>query len=220
MPGRPVKPGLTRGTGPGLTRCPAGPSGSASTVVDMAVDRESEILSEYEALLQAATLKLEQARREHESLTQVVSALRRRLGKDGQSLPTGVLPTYKGRVTLSSFLRALMADGQRRTLDQIAAIVERDERFRDQPPSRNTLSNRMHELANSGELIRIQRGVYELAGSSGNARGGSTEIVEAGLHAGDRGVTVLRGERDVDRGLGTDGADEVVDTKQHMARVG
>jgi hypothetical protein len=115
-----------------------------------------------------------------------------------------------------------MADGQRRTLDEVAQIVEQDERFYDQPPSRNTISNRMHDLAAAGELRRVERGVYELGVTNAAvgraalaATAGTAELDQAG---GTGEIRALRADRDVDRDLGADRPDEVIDSQQRVTR--
>lgn len=59
------------------------------------------------------------------------------------------------------FLRALMADGHRRTVDEIIDASRAE--FGDELPKRISFTNRLNELVHSGYLHRVRRGVYELA---------------------------------------------------------
>ena len=146
----------------------------------MLKEQETAILAQYEAMLVAARCRSNEAQREIESLERIVVSMRERLDSLGPrarsssglaSSDENPLPTYRGRATLPGFLKRLMADGRRRTLDQIAQAVEADANFVDRRPNRNTLSNRMHELMRSGYVQRVERGIYELAANAANENG-------------------------------------------------
>ncbi len=81
----------------------------------------------------------------------------------------GEISTPRKRLGLAKFLRNLMADGQRRHLTDVLAVLEATEPFASNMPTRNSVSNRLFDLEKSGYLRRIERGTYQLASTSDTA---------------------------------------------------
>lgn len=72
---------------------------------------------------------------------------------------------------LKEKLREIMGDGVRRDVGTAMEEVLADPRFQDPPPARNTISNRLYDLAQEGYLRRVKKGVYELASDEAEKNG-------------------------------------------------
>ncbi|MDA0169185.1 hypothetical protein OJ998_08825 [Solirubrobacter taibaiensis] len=70
------------------------------------------------------------------------------------------LRTYRGRVTLTSFLRVFAVGDEPVAPDTIVARVAEAPPFRNTPPARNTILTRLNELANAGKLTKLEDGRY------------------------------------------------------------
>jgi hypothetical protein len=140
----------------------------------IARDREAEILREYEALLDEAMSRFESARLDLDTLTPIVTGLRRRVGAtppQTSALPANLtiidsalnsLPDGRGR--LPAALKLVMADGKARNVASVVAeLLAREIYEENDLPSRNSISNRLNDLADQGYLTRVDRGVFQLA---------------------------------------------------------
>lgn len=158
-------------------------------------DREQQILSEYEAMLQSAEERLGAAEAEVEDLRPVVALLNRRLSrsvsattesskaarsvgdappevdKPEDSPPPDPRPTYRGRPTIPSVVLDILTDGEPHTLDDLHAQLQAHDAFDNGKPSRPSLINRLGDLAGRGDIIKVARGVYKLAQEEGDKNG-------------------------------------------------
>lgn len=151
------------------------------------LERERERLREYRAALAATESELAKLTKEAEGLRQIVSGFERIVGPEladhgaterhaqpTPHVPTGriqtLTPPPRKRLGLAAFLRKLMADGQRRHLDDILKVLSVTEPFASNMPGRNSVSNRLFDLDKKGYLHRVARGTYQLASSNGSAQ--------------------------------------------------
>ena len=149
-------------------------------------ERERQILREYEAVLdeaQSVAVDAEAAfvlaQREVDEVRAIVDRLRVRVGDDPTPESQGTQPAatprkrprrHRGRVSLPQFLETLMADGKRRTVDEIEAAIHAAPEFADSPPNRNTLNTRLGELARRGTLTKHpDRSYQNLVPAGGDA---------------------------------------------------
>jgi hypothetical protein len=68
-----------------------------------------------------------------------------------------------GRRTLMTFLRELMSDGKTRDVNTMWLELTKQADFVGDLPPRQSLSNRLYDLAAEGFLQRVSRGIYRLA---------------------------------------------------------
>lgn len=141
-------------------------------------DRELAILRDYESVLA-------DAEREIADLRTVINVVRARLkvtsgrlsepaANDGASRTT-----YRGRPNIPSVLKEILADGKTRSTEDIYRLVREHPAFRDRPPSRGSVQNRLGDLAYANELERPETGHYRLPTRNGNdTRGNSPRRAE------------------------------------------
>jgi multidrug resistance efflux pump len=138
----------------------------------MELARETQNLREYRVELEAAEARLREAEADVFSLNQIVAGLEARIARlkneadtpaeSGEpEPPSGAAPQpRRKRRGLKKVLRAMMADGETRTVDEVLAALAEHESFRDDLPHRNSLVNRLWELVSEGYLESIDKGVY------------------------------------------------------------
>ncbi len=138
------------------------------------------VLSDRQRAVEDAQRALDQAQSEVDDVSEIVARLRRRVGEEPERLagtaplasgdppndsqaemPPRNGPThYRGRVSLPHFLKTLMNDGRRRTVDEIIAAVQAAPEFADSVPTRNTLNTRLSELAKAGVFQKLPNRSY------------------------------------------------------------
>lgn len=120
------------------------------------VDREREILGQYESVL---------ADLEHEvtEVRAIVNMLRRRLGVEPSAGVSSGRATYGGRPSLPVVILDVLVGGPLPFTD-ILKKVSRHPAYQDRnPPSRGSLQNRLSGMAERGDIQRIDKGVYALS---------------------------------------------------------
>lgn len=159
----------------------------------MDADRERELLSAYEREYAEAVERSNEARAEVLSLFKVVDALRHRVESNpavklakitpepldpdrlthAQLQPDNVMVSVRrGRPTLPSLILEVLSDGEARPVGQIIDEMLQRKSMADQdPPTRNSITNRLNEMAARGELEKVERGVYRLAPKAGEENG-------------------------------------------------
>lgn len=64
-------------------------------------------------------------------------------------------------------VKEIMADGVERTFDEVMELVEQHPKFKDHPPARSSVSNRLGEFAGDGYLTRPTPNTFKLASPNG-----------------------------------------------------
>jgi hypothetical protein len=120
---------------------------------------EKVLLETYENLLEASRRRLAEAKREHDSITSLVNALRRRV-YGVPEVTAGTNSAYRGKQTYISMVEDLMSDGEPRSLKQ-AAEAMRGRGVGGSDISKETVRQSLMRLVDLGNLEKIERGVYQ-----------------------------------------------------------
>jgi hypothetical protein len=126
-------------------------------------DREQQILREYESVLEASE-------RDVFELRNVIDLLRKRLGVSDAPRSASGRTTYGGRPNIPTVLNEILSDGKAQHIDAIYRAVTEHSAFREKPPSRGSVANRLAQMAAAGELERPEAGSYMLAVGARAAR--------------------------------------------------
>jgi sirohydrochlorin ferrochelatase len=120
---------------------------------------EKAWLEAYEGFLEASRRRLAEVKREHDSITSVVNALRRRV-YGAPEITAGTNITYRGKQTYITMIEDLMADGEPRSLKQVAEAM-RGRGVGGSDISKETVRQSLMRLVDLGNLEKIERGVYQ-----------------------------------------------------------
>jgi hypothetical protein len=142
-------------------------------------EREKKRLREYEKRLKVVDDKLAELgdlQREAKGLRQIIAGLRHIVGDDdtpSEPAPdTGqkkVLTFHSTtRKMLVDYLQSTFADGQEHNVAQLMRGITASEDFKENPPSRGTVANRLAELDEAGYLKKVGRGTFVRASSNGS----------------------------------------------------
>lgn len=88
------------------------------------------------------------------------------------------IPTYRGRPRLPAVILRLMEDRVRRDAGAIVNLIVVSEPFRDDPPARSSIINRLNDLAKDGDvpLVKYDDGTFQLVSTEGPSLGVEQEI--------------------------------------------
>jgi hypothetical protein len=158
------------------------------------VDAERKALQLYERLLEQATGRRVAADQEERSLTKIVESISQRLLANGASQPSeqqspsraaapavtvdrsdlepsrGAAAGAGKRRPLITAIAEIMSDGKTRNVEEICASLRELDEFPGGKRARQTVTNRLHELRQSGYLEHLERGVYRPAANADAAR--------------------------------------------------
>jgi hypothetical protein len=163
--------------------------------------RERAILREYESEL----VSLQEEARE---LQTMISFLRKRIGVPADvpaekrlrpdqdtdtDAPTSPRTIYAGKPNIPTVLKEILADGAVHSTDEIYQLVGEHPVFRDKPPSRGSVQNRLGDLVYAKEIERPETGSYRLpqhASANGDVRTHDDDFrlrsAFAGTHGGNQ----------------------------------
>jgi hypothetical protein len=149
------------------------------------VNEETRELREFERRLVEAEREYEVARQRFEALHTIVKGMRQLSEavslNAGQQTLTGIEPSDPPIVpmvkrwlqatesrmaepqSLAAIVRRIMADGETRTVEEVALILQAVDRHPGGDRGRQTINNRLSDLSDQGYLTRVGRGIYVLS---------------------------------------------------------
>lgn len=89
--------------------------------------------------------------------------------------------TYAGRPSIPAVIFDVMEEGREHNLDELHDRVCAHSAFENRkPPSRGSVTNRLNEMAERGEIVKVRRKVYKLAPSGADGNGALPRVQTEG----------------------------------------